>query len=44
MKLENVKDIIDNYFDNISEQDFFNLITSKYNMFIEYDKDKIKNG
>jgi len=39
MKLEDIKATIDAYFDNISEQDFFDLLINKYHMPIVYDID-----
>lgn len=37
MKLEDIKATIDSYFDNISEQEFFDLLTNKYHMPLIYD-------
>ena len=39
MKLEDIKAIVDSYFDSISEEDFFNLLTNEYHMPIVYDTD-----
>lgn len=39
MKLEDIKDKIDSFFDNISEEEFYNLITTKYNMPVVYEID-----
>lgn len=39
MKLEDIKATIDSYFDSISEQDFFDLLTNEYHMPIVYDID-----
>ncbi len=39
MKLEDIKATIDSYFDSISEEDFFNLLTNNYHMPIVYDID-----
>ena len=39
MKLEDIKATIDSYFDSISEQDFYDLLTNKYHMPIVYDID-----
>jgi hypothetical protein len=39
MKLEDIKATIDSYFDNISEQDLLELLSSKYHMPIVYDID-----
>lgn len=39
MKLEDIKATIDAYFDNISEEDFFDLLTNEYHMPIVYDID-----
>lgn len=39
MKLEDIKAKIDSFFDNISEEEFFDLITTKYNMPVVYEID-----
>ena len=39
MKLEDIKATIDSYFDSISEEDFFDLLTNEYHMTIVYDID-----
>ena len=39
MKLKDIKETIDSYFDNISEEEFFNLITTKYSMPVVYEMD-----
>ncbi|WP_288088846.1 hypothetical protein [Bacteroides acidifaciens] len=44
MKLDDIKAIVDSYFDSISEQDLFNLLTNKYHMPIVYDIDLFPFG
>ncbi|MBD5170708.1 MAG: hypothetical protein HDT07_01685 [Bacteroidales bacterium] len=39
MKLDDIKAKIDSFFDNISEEEFFDLITAKYNMPVVYEID-----
>lgn len=39
MKLDDIKAKIDSYFENISAQELFDLLTDKYNMPVVYDFD-----
>lgn len=44
MKLDDIKGIVDSYFDSISDQDLFNLLVNKYHMPIVYDIDLFPLG
>ena len=39
MKLEDIKANIDSFFDNISDEEFFDLVTTRYNMPVVYEID-----